>query len=269
MLDELLSGLTGNAELENLLASLASEQPKQLNPDDADLTPPPEPITKPGDLWLLGEHRLLCGDATDVGAWDLVLQGERPSLCLTDPPYGIGVDYGVFTDTPQNVADLAERWLPLARSYASVVAFTSGVTRQWLYPEPDWVLCWFFGGGQLCGPWGFSCWQPIVVYGKDPSLASGNGRRPDAFDLNVPANAADIDHPVPKPLRLWEELIDRLTFAPDSIIVDCLGGSGTTIIAAERKYRKARLIELSPAYCDVAVRRWERVTGGKAQQVHA
>jgi DNA modification methylase len=119
-------------------------------------------------------------------------------------------------------------------------------------------MCWFYGGGQLRSPWGFNCWQPILCYGKDPSLAQGRGARPDAVNLNTPANAGDIDHPCPKPVKLWAWLVERLTFERGAVIADPFGGSGTTLIAAAQLGRVARLIELDPRYCDVIRRRWTR-----------
>jgi len=104
---------------------------------------------------------------------------------LTDPPYGLGGDvesgkndYIGIADTQENLKALIDRWLPIARDACEAVVFSCGVTNQWLYPQPDWVICWFYGAGQLRSPWGFNCWQPFLCYGKDPSLAQGEGGRP-------------------------------------------------------------------------------------------
>lgn len=243
-------------DIERMRKMLEADKQQQPEPE-VDLTPPEKPKSKRGKIYELGRHRVMCGDATDPKDWAKLLKGERADLCLSDPPYGVGLDYKGFEDTPENVAKLAKEWLPIAREHADVVVFSPGVTRQWLYPPPDWVLCWFYGGGQLRSPWGFNCWQPFLAYGGDPSLASGNGCRPDAFDLNTPANAADLDHPCPKPLQLWTALIERLTFKQGAVIVDPLAGAGTTIIAAEQTGRTAYCMELSPAFVDVMIRRWE------------
>jgi ParB-like chromosome segregation protein Spo0J len=247
-------------------------------------------ISKPGDLWVMGEHRLLCGDCTDRGAIATLMQGERADLCLTDPPYGLGEkkasgknDYAEYVDSRANLIELAKRWLPIAREVSDAVVFSPGVTNQWLYPEPAWVLCWFYGGGQLRSSWGFncwqpflcyakddpiaSCWQPFLAYGKDPSLASGNGGRPDAVNMNTPANSADLDHPCPKPVALWEWFLKRLVFKAGATLFEPFSGSGTTIIAAEAAGHRVRAIELTPKYVDVAVRRWQAFTGQQA--VHA
>jgi DNA modification methylase len=234
------------------------------DPDDAPAVPA-DPVATRGDLWALGRHLLLCGDATEQTDVERVLKGTKAKVCLTDPPYGIGLSYSKFDDTKEAVSELAKKWLPIAIKLSSVVVFSPGVTRQWLYPEPSWVICWFYAGGPHRSPWGFNCWQPFVCYGKDPSLAGGRGAKPDAVDLNVPANAADINHPCPKPIKLWEWLIGRLSFEPGDLILDPFCGSGSGIIAAEMTARKCCAIEIDPAYVDVAIMRWQNFTGEKAK----
>jgi DNA modification methylase len=234
------------------------------DPDDAPAVPA-DPVATRGDLWALGRHLLLCGDATEQTDVERVLKGTKAKVCLTDPPYGIGLSYSKFDDTKEAVSELAKKWLPIAIELSSVVVFSPGVTRQWLYPEPSWVICWFYAGGPHRSPWGFNCWQPFVCYGKDPSLAGGRGAKPDAVDLNVPANAADINHPCPKPIKLWEWLIGRLSFEPGDLILDPFCGSGSGIIAAEMTARKCCAVEIDPAYVDVAIMRWQNFTGEKAK----
>lgn len=194
--------------------------------------------------------------------------GEKAAICLTDPPYGLGDgkesgknNYDQHDDTRENLEKLADGWLPIARELSAVVVFSPGVTNAWIYPEANWIMCWFYGGGQLCSSWGFNCWQPFLCYGKDPSLAHGHGGRPDAVDMNTPANAADIDHPCPKPLKLWLWFIERLSFENGDVFYEPFAGSGTTIIACEQTGRKCRAIEISPAYVAVALQRWADLTG--------
>lgn len=257
--------------------------------DDVDrilreLAPPPAEVAEPqinraeelrkewkvesGQLWVLGEHRLLCGDSTKRDDVDRVMSGQKASVCLTDPPYGLGAtkasgknSYDEYKDTRTNLEDLARKWLPIAREVAPVVCFSPGVTNAWIYPEASWVMCWFYGGGQLRSSWGFNCWQPFLCYGKDPSLGSGNGCRPDAVDMNTPANAGDIDHPCPKPTKLWAWLIERLSFDRTDTFYEPFSGSGTTIIACEQLGRKCRAIELSPGYVAVTLQRFKDATG--------
>jgi len=249
-------------------ALLATNQ-KKVGKTDPDAVPAARAtdITR-GDLFQLGDHRLLCGSAESAADVGRVLAGERARVCLTDPPYGIGLHYaGEFEDTEAAVAQLATRWLPIARAHSETVVFSPGVTRQWLYPTPDWVLCWFYGGGQLRSPWGFNCWQPFLAYGADPSLARGRGCRPDAVDSNTPANAADVAHPCPKPILLWQWLLERLTFDPKALVLDVFVDSGTGIIAAEGLDRRCCAVELAPTYCQVAIDRWEAFTGSRAVKV--
>ena len=232
-------------------------------PDDELLEPPKDPKTKLGDLYEMGEHRLVCGDSTNNGHVMKCVGNVEMQLCLTDPPYGLGSkkasgknSYNLYKDTKQNLKELADEWLPIARSMCDCVVFSPGVTNAWLYPEADWIMCWFYGGGQLRSSWGFNCWQPFLCYGKDPSVASGNGGRPDAVDMNTPSNSDDLAHPCPKPLALWKWFIKRLSFNNEDTIYDPFLGSGTTLIAAEQLKRKCYGIELDPAYCDIIVQRW-------------
>ena len=242
----------------------AFDDPKELEAEEDDYEMPDQITTDIvlGDLFEIGPHRLLCGDSTDSDAVARLMDGEKADCCLTDPPYGLGEkkksgknDYSVFDDTKENVASMANLWLPIAKSISKFVVFSPGVTRQWLYPEPNWVLCWFYGGGQLRSSWGFNCWQPFLCYGKDPSLAQGKGARPDAVDMNTPANAGDIDHPCPKPIKLWEWLFKRLSFNENELFYEPFSGSGTTHIVAHQLNRKCYGMELDPKYCQVIVDR--------------
>ena len=244
------------------------EPTEGLTDEDEVPDAPDDPVTVEGDVWLLGKHRLVCGSCTVQVDVDAALQGRNADLCLTDPPYGLGDkkasgknDYALYEDTLENLIALAADWLPIARANADAVVFSPGVTRQWIYPEPNWVICWFYGGGQLRSSWGFNCWQPFLCYGKDPSLASGRGARPDAIDMNVPSNSADIDHPCPKPVKLWEWFLDRLVFSPNAVLYEPFNGSGTTLIAAESKGLAVAAIELDPRYIDVTINRWQNFTG--------
>lgn len=260
--------LIGFSNIDALLADAGTEG--LTDPDDVPETPS-RAVTVPGDVWLLGKHRLVCGSCTVQSDVDKALKGRTADLCLTDPPYGLGDgkasgknNYSTYDDTLENLIALAAEWVPIARAQSKAVVFSPGVTRQWIYPEPNWVICWFYGGGQLRSSWGFNCWQPFLCYGKDPSLANGKGARPDAIDMNVPANAKDIDHPCPKPVKLWEWFLDRLTFSPNAVLYEPFNGSGTTLIAAERKGLSVAAIELDTKYVDVAIKRWQDFTGQKA-----
>jgi site-specific DNA-methyltransferase (adenine-specific) len=172
---------------------------------------------------------------------------------ITDPPYGLGMDYGAFIDTPENVTALHAGWLPLARERAGRVVITPGVLGQWMLPRPDWVMCWAISGAGGRGKWGFSCWQPIVVYGPDPYLAAGMGARPDLLFVNE--TSEKNGHPCPKPIGFMRRLIDRVSLG--GLIVDPFMGSGTTGAAAMELGRPFIGVELEPAFFDIACERIE------------
>jgi DNA modification methylase len=183
-------------------------------------------------------------------------------VVLTDPPYGIGVDYGSsFQDTPDYIDELTRTAVPLMRNVAPVVALTCGVLNQWRYPRPTWVLCWH----QVNGPsgrsvWGMSTWQPVLVYGPDPYLKRSLGARPDFIRGVVGGNleenrAARAVHPCPKSRESWAAILRRLSPSEDDLVLDPLMGSGTSLVAAKYSGRRAIGIELEERYCEIAAKR--------------
>jgi len=230
--------------------------------------PPGDPITKPGDLWLLGDHRLLCGDSTKAEDVERLMAGAKADLCLTDPPYGADIQYATHNDTQDALIKLIKGFFPLARKYAALIGLTPGINNVFLYEKPDWMLCWFYAAGTGRTPWGFSAWQPVIVWGKDPKLANGEGAHPDGY--NWPMSKADaeerktIAHACPKPVSSWAKWIERLSNEKTQTLYDPFCGSGTTLIAAEQLGRKCYGMEISPRYCDVIVGRWEKLTGKTA-----
>lgn len=250
-LDKLVSELTGIDDIEE------DEVPHA----------PAKPVTQPGDLWQLGDHRLLCGDSTNR---DHVMfaMGDRDhaELCLTDPPYGVDLNHNAdFDDSRGNMRQLIGSFLPMARELCDVVMLTCGAGRQYDYPEPSWTLCWHIPGAVTSCEWGFCSWQPILAYGKDPYLMQGRGRRPDAFSCNTAS--PDVDHACPKPIKLWSWLMARGMPNTGGLVLDTFLGSGTSIVVAEQLNRICYGLELSASYCDVIVERWENLTNGKAKRI--
>lgn len=224
--------------------------------------PPATPITRSGDLWRLGRHRLLCGDSTVPAASSRLLEGIPIDACLTDPPYGVGVDYGEYDDTPENLTLLLQATMPLIRSFPCA-AITTGVSWMWLYPKPVWVGAWVHPAGNGRGPWGFLMNNPILFYGADPYLQHGLGSRPDSLVL-ASDRLGTRGHPVIKPCAVWTWLLERVTPYPGQAVFDPFVGSGTTLIAAEMTGRTAVAMEIAPGYVDVAVQRWQAFTGKPA-----
>lgn len=184
---------------------------------------------------------------------DVLPQLEPVDLVLTDLPYGNGTAYGTFDDTPENVAVLVQNVMPLLLRVSKRVLITPGVANIHSYPKPDWILSWTTPAGAGSGPWGFCCWQPVLAYGKDPYLAEGLGRRPDAKEMTY--TSAVNGHPVPKPIEVMRWLVARGSVKQADTILDPFMGSGTTLRAAKDLGRKAIGIEIEERYCEIAVKR--------------
>lgn len=194
-----------------------------------------------------GQVRLLLGDCRDV----LPTLGKVDAV-VTDPPYGNGTEYGIFEDTEDSVCELIKVVLPWAQENSQRTLVTSGNQCQHIYPRPRWTLAWVTPAGAGSGPWGFSCWQPILAYGSCPYLASGKGRYSDIF-IHTESSKQN-GHPCPKPINFMKKLIERASF-PGHVILDPLMGSGTTGVAAVKLGRRFIGIEIEPKYFDIAVRR--------------
>jgi hypothetical protein len=158
---------------------------------------------------------------------------------------------------------LIERFLPLIRERCDVVLLTPGNRNQRLYPDPEWTLAWFVPAGTGMNPWGFTCWQPILAFGKDPFLTNRKGSRPDAFVMTESAENS-LGHPCPKPVGVWCRLLERGSLNAGDLVLDPFAGSGTTLIAAEKTGRRCAAVELAPEYVDVSVIRWSKFTGRAA-----
>ncbi len=174
---------------------------------------------------------------------------------VTDPPYGIGIDYGAFHDSAEDLRLLAIAVWPSIHAAADTIAMTPGVRGQWNWPQPDWVLAWECDAGAGMCSWGFSTWQPILVYGKDPYLAAGQGARHTHIKDGTVSDKLYPGHPCPKPPSLMRKIIDRVTFG--QTILDPFMGSGTTGVACMNLGRKFIGIEIEPKYYEIACERIE------------
>jgi len=208
---------------------------------------------KTGDLWQIGEHRLLCGDSTKAEDVERVMGGEKADCTVTDPPYGVGVNYESFDDTPENVKKLIKGFMPFILNNLPAAVVT-GVMNLWDYPRPKWIGTWVHPAAMAPGPWGFNGNNPILYYGGDPYLKAGKGSRPDSVVMASDREGAD-GHPTPKPLKVWEWLIERMTPEKNQTVFEPFGGSGTGFVACQNLNRKCRGIEISPAYCAVILER--------------
>jgi site-specific DNA-methyltransferase (adenine-specific) len=171
---------------------------------------------------------------------------------IADPPYGNGTQYGLFDDSKEYLKPLIDELMPEIRRVSKRALITCGVANIHLYPPTDWILSWFTPAGAGSSKWGFSCWQPILAYGKDPYLSSGLGRRPDA--INLTKKSEKNGHPCPKPIEFMEWLIERSTLKGETVL-DCFMGSGTTGVACINLGRNFVGFELNPTFFAIAERR--------------
>jgi len=241
-------------ELAGLMRGL---EPDEIVEDEAP-EPPADPITQPGDLWTLGQHRLLCGDSTEAQHVQRVLAG---AICdtFTDPPYGIGYEYNQHDDSSSADNEKLVR-AALGNAPGSQV-YTPGLMnlgREMAHHKACRILVWHKGFAQSGnGLGGAGTWEPVVCAGVK------GGRLPNdylSFSTDREPGLRE-KHSCPKPVKLFAHLIEHLSGAG---VFDPFLGSGTTLIAAEQLGRRCCGIEISPAYCDVIVERWENLTGQKA-----
>ena len=275
-------GLTGfdAGELKGLLEDGPSAG---LTDEDAVPEPPADPVTKPGDLWQLGEHRLLCGDATAASDIDRLLAGARPHLLVSDPPYGVeydptwrneaGVSATKRTGKVANDdrADWREAWALFpgdvayvwhAAIHATTVAESLVASGFDIHDQIVWSKSRFaLGRGDY--HWQHEpCWYAV----KKGTRSHWQGARDQSTLWSIaPAGAKDAatPHGTQKPVEAMRRPIVNNSERGD-LIYEPFCGSGTTLIAAETVGRRCFAMELDPAYCDVIVRRWEGFTGGVA-----
>jgi len=218
------------------------EEPIKITSKFAPLDLPIKPYFEENGIAILhGDNREIL---PQLGIYDVV---------LTDPPYGVGLEYSAWKDTQQNLKNLIKTSFPLIRRSAPVVLLTPGNGNQYKYPEPNWTLAWVVPAAVTLGAWGFCSWQPILAYGKDPYLREGNGARPDIFICN---EASDVNgHPCSKPDTVWKWLLRRGASRANDRILDPFLGSGTTLWAAKQLGHSAVGIEIEEKYCEIAANR--------------
>ena len=282
-------------------ANLFIESFPTIEPGQSDDEAPPlptEPITQPGQLWRLGPHRLLCGDATNPDDWKKLLGNEQAALCITDPPYG--VQYNVSNKSEKNRVtgkfkpnrarepvlgddniQAAIKTLPQIFNHLTpngTAYITCGTDLA--VDTINWLRAHQIHYGTLM------VWHkhiPVVSWNRyhaehELIIYCGNGSRPGKYarwfgpkqettvwEIPLDAHGNRI-HPTQKPVALYERAIINSS-APGDIVTDCFSGSGTCLIAAEKHRRRGYLMELSAAYCDVTIKRWMAFTGQRAKSI--
>jgi len=251
-----------------LSALLEPEVVEGLTDEDAVPDVPDEPKTKLGDIYQLGNHRLMCGDSTSVDAVEALLQGQRADMVFTDPPYNVAFNgrSGKFDvikndDLPDDqFAQFIQDWLQTFEAFRPNSYYICcnwafyGILQSALKPKA--CIVWaknVFGLGR-----GYRHQHEFIVFDGliDPDIKNES-------DLWNIAKDSKYVHPTQKPVAISERAIKNSTKSKN-IVLDYFGGSGSTLIACEKQNRHARLMELDPKYCDVIVKRWEDFTGKKA-----
>nr|DAJ92796.1 MAG TPA: adenine specific DNA methyltransferase [Caudoviricetes sp.] len=265
---------------------IAGDEPDFDGQTDEDAVPEvvETPISRPGDVWIMGQHRLLCGDATVVESYDRLMQGGAADMVFTDPPYNVnyansakdkmrGKDRAILND------NLGEGFYDfLLTALTPTVAHCRGAIYVAMSSsELDTLQSAFRAAG---GHWStFIIWakntftlgradyqrqyEPILYGWPEGAQRHWCGDRDQGDVWSIKKPQKNDLHPTMKPVELVERAI-RNSSRPGNVVLDPFGGSGTTLIAAEKSGRIARLIELDPKYVDVIVRRWEEFTGKQA-----
>jgi DNA modification methylase len=270
----------GGGELERLLAG----SKEGLTEDDEAPALPEQAVTRPGDVWVLGDHRLLCGDATVIADVERVLAGQLADMTWTDPPYNVAYGSSAKDKLRGNKRKILNDDLGsgfeafLHDACANILAVTKGACYVCMSSSELHTLQRAFvsAGGK---------WSTFVIWAKshftlgradyqrmfEPILygwPQGHDRfwcgardQGDVWHYDKPARN-DL-HPTMKPVALVERGIRNSSKSRD-VVLDPFGGSGSTLIACEKAGRQARLVELDPKYCDVIVQRWQDWSGGTA-----
>jgi site-specific DNA-methyltransferase (adenine-specific) len=274
--------LTGFTDLElGRLGATGTGNPGIGPADDAPPLPV-EPAARPGDLYALGAHRLLCGDATNLAHVARLLDGLRADLVFTDPPYN--VDYTGKTADALKIANdtmearryraflLAAFQVLFANTKAGCAIYlchadTEGYNARGALTEAGWLfkqaIVWV-KDSFVMGRQDYHWRHEPILYGWKPGAAHRwwADRTQDTV-WEIPRPKRSEEHPTMKPVDLVARALKNSSRAGD-IVLDTFGGSGSTLVACEREGRVCRMAEIDPRYCDVIVSRWEQFTGQKA-----
>tara|TARA_B100000925_G_scaffold185710_1_gene140325 strand:+ start:705 stop:1952 length:1248 start_codon:yes stop_codon:yes gene_type:complete len=257
------------------------------DPDDVPEAPE-DPTTKPGDLWILGNHRLLCGDSTNPQHVEKLMDGKKADMVFTDPPYGVSYEDSKGRKIQNDELTDEKLQTFLQQAFACGVIASS--------PDAPWFvwhasrfqrefenalndcsitvrqqIIWVKGEGrdgtaEVAAP---AIGRSHFRWLHEPCFYASAGKPFNAGDRKtttvwtVTRQTTGTVHPTQKPTDLIKLALDNSS-KPNQFILDLFGGSGSTLIACEQHHRKARLMELDPVYCDVIVKRWEHFTGNTA-----
>jgi DNA modification methylase len=249
--------LTG-FDLDEIADLMPEEEVEGLTDEDEVPDLPEEPVSKLGDVWILGNHRLMCGDSTSIDAVEELMDGIKPDLIHTDPPYGMNAVSKSAVLTKNYGTDILGDDNPdVAKDAFSLI--------YGLYPEAKHI---WWGANYYCSVLPDSeCW---LVWDKnngqsdqtDCELAWANFRSV-VRQFTQASEKTNRVHPTQKPVSLMEWIIKRFNLSAKTI-ADYFGGSGSTLIAAEKHGLQAFIMEFDPKFADIIINRWQDFTGKEA-----
>jgi DNA modification methylase len=267
-----------DADLKDLARKIEAELGDEHGDQDADDVPdtPTEATTRLGDIWSLGDHRLICGDSKLLSTFEALCEGQKCDAVITDPPYGldyVGKTKDALTIKNDGKEGLLEL-LDLALSNCFTVSQEGAVWYVWAPAGPQ-----FLDFAQILK--GLKIWRQTLVWVKD-SLVMGHSdyhyrhevcfygwregkhlSTPDRCQdtvWEVPRPKRSTEHPTMKPVELIERCVKNSTIK-GQLVLEPFSGSGTTLIACEQLGRRCFAVEIDPRFCDVALRRWSKLTG--------
>ena len=261
----------------------------QVEEDDFDEEPPEEPISKLGDIYQLGEHRLMCGDSTNPEHVAKLMDGAKADMVFTDPPYGMRLDTD-YSSMVNRLDFAKEKNVKSGKKYDAVIG-----DNQDFKPELIETVTNNFNYCKEMFLWGADYYAELLkeknkgswfvwdkrlddnadkMYGSCFELCwSKNKHKRDIARIKwagIFGTEQEFDHkrhhPTQKPINLAMWFLERYS-KTDNVIVDLYGGSGSTLIACEQLKRKCYMMELDPKYVDVIIKRWEEYTGKKAEKI--
>ena len=263
------------AEIDDLFKDTLKDGVKDDNFDvDAELKEPP--ITKPGDIWTLGRHRLVCGDSTKAETFDLLMAGAKANLVITDPPYNVNYEGSAGKIQNDNMGNEAfyEFLLAAFRNTAAIMADdasiyvfhadTEGLNFRRAFADAGFYLsgcCIWKKQSLVLGRSPYQWQHEPVLYGwkKGGKHQWYTGRKETTiWEFDKPKKNGD--HPTMKPIPLLAYPIMNSSMS-NTLVVDPFGGSGSTLIACEQTDRSCNTIELDPKFCDVIVKRYIEQVG--------
>jgi DNA modification methylase len=280
--DNLLTGFT-----QDEIDALTPEQiPEGLTDEDAVPDVQPDPVSKLGDVWLLGKHRVMCGDSTSIDAVEALMDGQKADMVFTDPPYGVAYEGGHNKKKRSGIiADTLEGDDLTGLFYGALIAAIA-VTKDgaafyvWFSPsksidtfaslanlplELRSVIQWYkvkSGLGAFMSQYIPNC-EPCMYLHKKGYSPAWYGPTTEKTVWELQRVGKNEFHPTQKPVELPQRALTNSSKQGDAVL-DLFGGSGSTLIACEKTGREARLMELDPKYVDVIVRRWQEFTGKQA-----